>query len=145
MKRTCETCKHFCESFVEGQYRCFRTTPAVSSKLDSPACEHYELSKSDFVMAFDGCLIKAREKHPGFVPVPTGDKKAATYRALAQDERRVQRCFGATLAEVLREDIYEFLAEVAAGDFDRALEEAGDVMAVMFRALTGDGKKEESK
>lgn len=29
MKRTCETCKHFCESFVEGQYRCF-TAPSTA-------------------------------------------------------------------------------------------------------------------
>lgn len=141
MKRTCETCKHFCESFVEGQYRCFRTTPAVSSAWDSPACEHYELSKTDFVMAFDGSLIKAREKHPGFVPAKTGAKRAASYRALAQDERRVQRCFGATLSEVLQEEVYEFLAEMAAGDFTRALEEAGDVVAVLYRALNGDGKE----
>ena len=146
MKRTCETCNHFCESFVEGQYRCFRTTPAVSSKWDSPACEHYELSKSDFVMAFDGSLIKAREKHPDFVPVSGLRYKRETleahYKMIADVARRnvADGVAEFKLGDVLLAEVYEFLEAFFADDFDRVLEEAGDVVAVLYRALNGEGR-----
>lgn len=145
MKRTCETCMHFCESFVEGQYRCFRITPAVSRAWDSPACEHYELSKTDFVMAFDGSLIKAREKHPGFVPVPQEwwklDALARYYGESARTGRRdvAEGDAAFKLGDVLLCEVYEFLEAFFAGDFTRALEEAGDVAAVLYRALNGEG------
>ena len=45
------------------------------------------------------------------------------------------------LHSILFSEVFEFLAEVARGDFDRALEEAGDVMAVLYRALNGEGRQ----
>lgn len=140
--KTCETCGYFdpslqvCELKSKGKWHCVLAA--------DKACDDWTLGYEALLGKASESLKKAREKHPDFVPVPTGDKKSATYRALAQDERRVQRCFGETLAEVLREEIYEFLAEVAAGDFNRAIEEAGDVIAVMYRALNGEYKKEVS-
>lgn len=142
MKRTCETCTHFCESFVEGQYRCFRTTPAVSRAWDSPACEHYELSKSDLDMAFDNSLAKARGKHPVFLDAWPNAEDAETYLDTAEIHKLgIGKEDSHQLCSVLLSEVFEFLAEVARGDFDRALEEAGDVMSVMYRAINGDGKE----
>lgn len=144
MKRTCETCKHFCESFVEGQYRCFRTTPAVSSSWDSPACEHYELSKSDFANVFGDSLAKARAKHPVFLDVWPDPKDAEHYKTCAKYlKEEIAHKEVDQLRTVLYSEVNEFLAEVARGDFDRALEEAGDVIAVLYRALNGEGKEVE--
>lgn len=151
MKRTCETCKHFCESFVEGQYRCFRTTPAVSRAWDSPACEHYELSKSDLEMAFDNSLAKACKKHPDFVAIPAGKRAHAIGTAAGNMARKLKAylmgesmpmCHEDYQLEVaLKSELYEFLEAFHCGDFERALSEAGDVVAVLYRALNGDGKE----
>ena len=126
MKRTCKTCASGC------------TAPFAYT--NHPACENYELDSIDFNDAFEESLAKAREKHPGFVPLPTPDL-AEGFAVDARWHAEAVPC----LRNVLLSEVYEFIAEVAKGNFYRALEEAGDVMAVMFRALTGDGKKEESK
>ena len=141
MKRTCETCKHFCQSFIEGQYRCFRTTPAVSREWDSPACEHYELSKSDLEMAFDNSLAKARAKHPVFLDAWPKAEDAEAYLDTAEIHKLdIGKKESTQLHSILFSEVFEFLAEVARGDLDRAIEEAGDVMAVLYRALNGEGR-----
>lgn len=151
MKRTCETCNHFCESFVEGQYRCFRTTPAVSSKWDSPACEHYELSKSDLEMAFDNSLAKACKKHPDFVAIPAGKRAHAIGTSAGNMAHKLKAYLAGEstpmchedyqLEVALKSEVYEFLEAFHNGDFNSALAEAGDVVAVLYRALNGDGKE----
>ena len=135
MKRTCETC-----AFLnDGECTRHFVAPKIARPSD-PACKDYVLSSSEFKWALAESLDKARKKHPGFVPLPTPDL-AESFAKDAKWHAGACPC----LRNVLLEEVYEFLAEVANGDFDRALEEAGDVMAVLYRALTGDGKQEESK
>lgn len=147
MRRTCENCKHFCRSFIEGQYRCFRSTPAVSREWDSPACEHYELAPAVLKFAAEESLAKARKKHPGFVPIPQEWEKleglAMYYGEVARVGRRnvAESRWEYQLGDVLLTEAYEFLEAFFAGDFARALEEAGDVIAVLYRALNGEGKE----
>ncbi len=126
MKRTCETCALGC------------TAPFAYT--NHPACENYELDSMDFNDAFEESLAKAREKHPDFVPMPTPD--------LAEGFAVDARWFAGAvpcLRNVLLSEVQEFLVEMAKGDFARALEEAGDVMAVLYRALNGEGQREEDK
>lgn len=135
MKRTCETC-----AFLnDGECTRHFVAPKIARPSD-PACKDYTLSFSEFRWALAESLDKARKKHPGFVPLPTPDL-AEGFAVDARWHAEAVPC----LRNVLLSEVYEFIAEVAKGNFYRALEEAGDVMAVMFRALTGDGKKEESK
>lgn len=124
MKRTCETCALGC------------TAPFAYT--NHPACENYELDSMDFNDAFEESLAKAREKHPDFVPSP-GPELAESFAKDAKWHADAVPC----LRNVLLSEVYEFLAEVANGDFDRALEEAGDVVAVLYRALNGEGKQED--
>lgn len=144
MKRTCETCAHLHQG-----HECILHfgSPKEVDKKD-PACKGYLLSFSELKWSLVDSLDKARKKHPDFVPLP-GPECASMYatRALIAKtdlESRIAIGYG-TLPAVLFSEFYEFLAEVAKGDFDRALEEAGDVMAVLYRVLNGECKKEESK
>lgn len=134
MKRTCETC-----AFLNNG-ECIRNfMHPKSARPSDPACKDHVLSMLEFKWALTDSLYKAREKHPDFVPMPTPDL-AEGFAVDARWHAEAVPC----LRNVLLSEVQEFLAEVAKGDFDRALEEAGDVMAVMYRALNGEYKKEVS-
>lgn len=133
MKRTCETCAFLNEG------ECIRHFLAPKSAMPfDPACKDYTLSFSEFKWALAESRDKARKKHPGFVPLPTLDWEEGFVKDARWHAGAVP-----CLRNVLLAEVFEFLAEVARGDFDRALEEAGDVMAIMYRALNGDGQKKE--
>lgn len=134
MKRTCETC-----AFLnDGECTRHFVAPKSARQFD-PACKDYTLSFSEFKWALAESLDKARKKHPGFVPLPTPDLEEG-FAVDARWHAEAMPC----LRNVLLEEVFEFLVEVARGDFDRALKEAGDVMAIMYRALNGDGQKKEA-
>lgn len=133
--------------FYYGQLRvCDAESGINAHEKDDPACGKLRLDVERLMEAANNSLHKAREKHPDFVPLP-GPECASMYatRALFAKndiESRVATGYG-ELPAVLFSEVYEFLAEVANGDFDRDLEEAGDVVAVLYRALNNEGKKKE--
>lgn len=139
MKQTCETCA----CYNDGECLIHFTQPAKANAKD-PACEDYALAMTEFKWALVDSLEKARRKHPDFIPLPPfhwGNQllyEARQYKWKVQDGK-------GELQEVLLSECYEFMSALAVGDFDHALEEAGDVMAVLYRALNGDGKQEENK
>ena len=141
MTRTCKTCINCtAPTYLAGAYRCTKdgglelpeTTP------DHPACQWWIFSEGHIYLAFERSLQKARREHPTFCPVLTGDSAEATYRHAAEEQRIWQKEDTITLRAVLLEEVYEFLAEVAAGNLEAAIGEAGDVLAVMYRALNLD-------
>lgn len=128
MKRTCETCASGCN--------------APFAYTNRPACENYELDSIDFNDAFEESLAKAREKHPVFLDAwPKAEDSERYLDAAKAWKQRIADKGSRQLHAILYSEVCEFLAEIARGDFDRALEEAGDVMAVLYRALNGDGKE----
>lgn len=131
MKKTCGQCKH---RWMECCLKDKRERLTVDAADE--ACESFELHLGTVDEAFEASLAKAREKHPDFVPMPTPDLA----EGFAVDARWHAEAVP-YLRNVLLSEVQEFLAEVAKGDFGRALEEAGDVMAVLYRALNGEGKK----
>ena len=146
MTHTCETCKHAFSSFFDGKLKCYREENhkgmVIPVKGAKPACEHYELARSALGHAFDASLAKARKKHPVFLDVLPTQEDGDVYRDVAKGFKKIIADKTSTqLYAILCSEVLDFLAEVAKGDFARALEEAGDVMAVMYRALNGDGKE----
>lgn len=139
--KTCGQCKH---RWMECCLRDKRERLTVDA--DQEACESFELHLGTFDEAFEASLAKAREKHPGFVPIPQGWKKlealASYYGEVARiGRRRVEDDrWEYKLGDVLLAEAYEFLEAFFGGDFERALEEAGDVVAVLYRALNGEGR-----
>ena len=144
--KTCKTCGYFddglqvCELKSKDKWHCVLA--------DDKACDDWTLGYEALLGKASESLKKAREKHPDFVP-PLSPSIASTFAICANAAKRNLEEHGTldddALSVVLFSEVYEFLVEVARGDFDRALEEAGDVIAVMYRALNGECKKEESK
>ena len=139
--KTCGQCKH---RWMECCLKDKRERLTVDAADE--ACESFELHLGTFDEAFEASLAKAREKHPGFVLVQSLRYKRETlrkhYKMLAGVARRnvaEGRC-EFQLCDVLLEEIYEFLEAFFSDDFDRSLEEAGDVVAVLYRALNGEGR-----
>ena len=136
--KTCKTCGYFddglqvCELKSKDKWHCVLA--------DDKACDDWTLGYEALLGKASESLKKALEKHPDFVPLPTPDLA----EGFAVDARWFAEAYPC-LRNVLLSEVQEFLAEVARGDFDRALEEAGDVMAVLYRALNGEGRKEETK
>lgn len=76
----------------------------------------------------------AREKHPKFAEI------ASFYNTyvldnLAQSHRLIVLEKAQTVHMILLSEVYEFLAELKRGNYDRAREEAADIVAVLWRAL----------
>lgn len=155
MKRTCKTCKHAFFSFFDGKLKCYReenhkgmVIPVDDKK---PACEHYELALSALDDAFDASLAKARKKHPDFVSIPAGSRAHAIGTAAGnmakqiktdlERESTAQHHVDCQLEMALKGELYEFLEAFHHGDFNAALSEAGDVVAVLYRALNGEGRR----
>ena len=144
MTRTCKTSEHR-DRF--GQ--CWKSkVPNESNCPDNkPACEHWMLASENLNEAMKASLCKARRKHPVLLDVWPEPGDAEDYAAYAKAwKQQIARKGYDQLMAVLFSEVNEFLAEVARGDFERALDEAGDVLAVIYRTLNGEGKKkEESK
>ena len=145
MKRTCKTCAEH-----DRYQRCLLPTTTAKDCYrpdDQPACEHWNLAVEELTEAMCASVDKAREKHPVFLDVWPEPKDADINLSMSLAfKRKINKKNNYQLASVLCSEVFEFLAEVARGDFDRALKEAGDVMAVLYRTLNGDGqKKQEGK
>lgn len=150
MKRTCKTCAYHdtygnCWN-PKGTPLCLDIPQPRKSK--APACAAWVLAPRKLTTAFRASLDKAREKHPKFIDLGQkySDYSIAYFQEKAESLKDALEKSDCPLRSLLNAEVYAFLAEVARGNFDRALEEAGDIMAVLYRALNGDGqKKEESK
>lgn len=141
MKRTCKTCA----LRDDIRKRCWRTTKADCPD-NKPACEHWILAPYELTKALLASLEKASEKHPVFLDAwPKAEDSERYLDAAKAWKQRIADKGSRQLHAILYSEVCEFIAEVARGDFDRALEEAGDIMAVLYRALNGDGQKKEEK
>lgn len=100
-----------------------------------------EASKREkFFDLCDGHIDHAIEKHPTFAHLLTGTKDerfytACTERAKSDLSDEVEHGYSCT-DTILYAELYEFLSELARGDLTRAREEAADVVAVLYRALS---------
>lgn len=138
MKRTCKTCA----AYEDHLQRCWRAKDDYCPD-NKPACKHWILAAGKLSKAMCASLDKACEKHPVFLDVWPKTKDAETYLDTAEIHKLgIGKKDSNQLCSVLLSEVFEFLAEVARGDFDRAIEEAGDVMAVLYRTLNEAGKKE---
>lgn len=138
MKKTCKTRKY--RDFLGN---CWKTKDLLDAdrRDDTPACEHWELRLDDLVDAMDTSVAKARKKHPVLLDVWPEPNDAEHYKTDAKIWKQViARQEFDQLRSVIYSEVNEFLAEVARGDFDRAIREAGDIMAVLYRTLNGEGR-----
>ena len=100
-----------------------------------------EASKREkFFDLCDGHIDHAIDKHPLFAHLLTSTKDEKFYtsgmeRAKSDLAEEVEYGYSCT-DTILDAEIYEFLAELARGDLTRAREEAADVVAVLYRALS---------
>lgn len=142
MKKTCKTCAErdnyrWCLLPTNTDKDCHRPD-------DTPACEHWHLSFEELTEAMCASVDKARRKHPVLLDVWPEPKDAEGYEVWAKTwKQQIANKDRGQLRDVLYSEVNEFLVEVARGNFDRALEEAGDIMAVLYRALNGDGQGQE--
>lgn len=107
------------------------------------ACESFELHLGKLDEAFVTSLEKARRKHPKFIDLGQkySDYSIAYFQEKAESLKVALEKSDCPLRTLLNAEVYAFLFEIARGNFDRALEEAGDIMAVLYRALNGEGKE----
>lgn len=140
MKRTCKTCAE-----RDRYRRCLLPTTTAKDCYrpdDYPACEQWNLAFEDLTSAMYASVDKAREKHPVLLDVWPGPEEAEFYvRSAKFWKEEIARKEFDQLRSVIYSEVNEFIAEVARGDFDRALDEAGDIMAVLYRALNDEGKE----
>lgn len=142
MNATCKSCEH-----RDRLGRCWKAKVPNNSDCpdNKPACEHWMLAAEELNEAMNASVDKARKKHPVLLdvwPEPEDDEVYETSAKMWKKE--IAHKEFDQLRSVIYSEVNEFLAEVARGDFDRALDEAGDIMAVLYRALNGDGKRKEA-
>ena len=78
-------------------------------------------------------LRKAEEKHPTFPAVAFDE--VIPLDAIRQ-RNDIQESEGRhTISGILLEEVYEFLEALDGDDYEAMLEEAGDIVAVLLRAL----------
>lgn len=135
--KTCGQCKH---RWMECCLKDKRERLTVDAADE--ACESFELHLGKLDEAFETSLEKACRKHPVFLDAWPKAEDAETYLDTAEIHKLdIGKKESTQLHSILVSEVFEFLAEIARGDFDRALEEAGDVVAVLYRALNGDWKE----
>ena len=126
--KTCGDCRFFCDPDL-----CVKYDQRKASDWDSPACATFELDPDALMDAARTSIYKAHERHPDFAYVLRDN--AEDYAEKAADLKA-----DSTLHAVLLAECYEFLAEISKGDHARAKAESGDVIAVLYRALNGEGR-----
>lgn len=136
--KTCGQCKH---RWMECCLKDKRERLTVDAADE--ACESFELHLGKLDEAFRASLDKAREKHPKFIDLGQrySDYSIEYFQDKKESLKGALKSSDCQLRTLLVAEVYAFLFEIARGDFDRALEEAGDIMAVLYRALNGDGKE----
>lgn len=144
MKRICANCAHANHSLMSNYIMCNKKHELRRSICQ--ACKKRELSVEFLNDAFAKSLDKAREKHTVFLDAWPKAEDAETYLDTAEIHKLdIGKKESTQLHSILLSEVFEFLAEVARGDLDRAIEEAGDVMVVLYRALNGEWQKKESE
>lgn len=143
--KTCGQCKH---RWMECCLKDKRERLTVDASDE--ACESFELHLGKLDEAFEASLAKAREKHPDFVAIPEDNRAHAIATAAGNMAHKLKAYLAGEstpmchedyqLEVALKSEVYEFLEAFFGGDFGRALEEAGDVIAVLYRALNGEGR-----
>lgn len=143
--KTCGQCKH---RWMECCLKDKRERLTVDSADE--ACESFELHLGKLDEAFEASLAKARKKHPDFVSIPAGSRAhaiatsagnmAKQIKADLERESTAQCYVDCQLEMALKGELYEFLEAFHNGDFNTALAEAGDIIAVLYRALNGEGR-----
>lgn len=78
-------------------------------------------------------LRKAEEKHPTF-PAVAFDEVIPLDAIRQRNDTQESECRH-TISGILLEEVYEFLEALENNDYASALSEAGDVVAVLLRAL----------
>lgn len=96
------------------------------------------MNLKEFHALIDEHIVHAKEKHPLFAHMLTHDA-AWIYDAHAKREKRIiqtdVRMNACAATTVVSAELYEFFAELASGNLDRAKEEAADLVATIYRAL----------
>ena len=143
--KTCGQCKHRWMECCLSDKRERLTVDA-----DQEACESFELHLGTFDEAFEASLAKACKKHPDFVAIPAGKRAHAIGTAAGNMAHKLKAYLAGEstpmchedyqLEVALKSEVYEFLEAFHNGDFNAALAEAGDVVAVLYRALNGEGR-----
>lgn len=147
MKRTCKTCDHFdcVGNCLCTDDDCPFKACAVHREREAPACPAWKLDRRAWKSAFLDSLAKAREKHPEFIDLGQSysDYSIEYLQTEAELRKGAVEMSDCQLRTLLVAEVYAFLFEFTQGDLDRALKEAGDIMAVLYRALNNEGKKKE--
>lgn len=147
MKRTCKTCDHYdyFGNCLCTDDNCPFNAYAVRREREAPACPAWKLDRHAFKSAFLDSLRRAREKHPEFIDLGQrySDHSIEYFQDKAESLKGALERSDCQLRTLLVAEVYAFLFEFARGNLDRAIEEAGDVVAVLYRALNGDGQKKE--
>lgn len=160
--RTCGYCNHSRFSNAFGLLICFRDNHRTPHEVSGPACEHFELTSDKLFAAFKTALGDSRRECPNFVPPPQEKRRARLY---ATDARVCKGYIEEGLKEIPSEDeenalggyrfdllrntlfaaSYEFLVEVSAKNFYQSLKKAGEIIAILYRTLNGDGENKGDK
>lgn len=85
----------------------------------------------------------ARDKHPHFADTVINRKHITPEASAASIARHTKAIIShealsgrASVENILLGEVYEFIAELAKKDKARAVEEAADIVAVVYRAIT---------
>lgn len=90
------------------------------------------MNTQDFYELIEAHIVHAKEKHPAFPPWTGCDILQTYYNRFA---KVLQDKPDQPADIIMFEEAGEFLVEYHAGNFERAKEEAGDLIAVLFRML----------
>lgn len=142
MKRICANCAHANHARMSNYIICNKKHEL--RRAICQACKKWELSVELLNDAFAKSLDKARAKHPVFLDVWPEAEDAEDYASYARIwKEAIANKDRGQLRDILYSEVNEFLVEVARGDLDRAVSEAGDLIAVVYRALNGEWQKKE--
>lgn len=95
------------------------------------------ISPALFAELINNHIKHAEEQHPKFA-----DRFSGEFQRFAADAEEMREIIlfqesegNVSVSAILFEEVYEFLAEVAAGNLEKAKAEAGDVAAVLYRTI----------
>lgn len=94
-----------------------------------------------FLRSIEEHIIKARKKHPKFLPSGEIAHWRPEWLAAELAHLQIANPEKVSLQHILTEEMYEFLLALQCDDKEAALSEACDVVAVLYRALVGDIKE----
>ena len=147
--KACKTCDRGYCGREYGTIMCNLT--ATLHDGNDVACKRWRLKEGCLRYICEQAVEKARKKHPKFITLPDASREHAVATAAGNMARQIKadlerastaNCYrDCQLEMVLKGELYEFLEAFHHGDFEHAMEEAADVVAVLFRALNGEGRR----